>query len=277
MNPRFHIYIDESGDPGVKPKTVDEPLWSDWFVLSAVVVAAEREPETVAWVHEMREAIGRKSRQPLHYRKLSDESRSRVCEVLGSKAVRLFVVASHKDTMRRHDSKRLGRSSSQEFYNWCLRLLLERVTQWCAAKCKKEGLTTQPARIVFSRRGGHNYEHLKGYLRKLEAQTLTGNLTLDANSIAPGVIVEGLCEVVPHANLAGLQLADITASAFWQAANSASPSHDLEPASMLIRRLARKGDQRRPNRFGMLLLPFAHQGDIPPADQTIFRQCGYRM
>jgi len=277
MQPYFHVYIDEAGDPGVKQKEGQDPHWSDWFVLSAVVVSADREAETVDWVHEMRRAIGRKSAVPLHYRNLADESRSRSCEVLGGKAVRLFVVASHKDSMRRHQSKRLGRASGQNFYNWCLRLLLERVTQWCAEKCQKEGMETQPARIVFSERGGHNYRELKSYLRKLEAQTLTKNLVLDANSLAPGVVVERFCDVVPHANLAGLQLADIVASAFFHASNSQSPRHDLEPASYLVQRLARKGRRRKPNGFGMLLLPFPHQGEIPPEDKNIFWQCGYRF
>lgn len=277
MQPHFHIYIDEAGDPGVKPKASDEAHWSDWFVLSAVVIAAEREPETVAWVQEMRHAIGRKSRVPLHYRNLSDESRLRVCQIFGRKAVRLFVVASHKDSMRKHRSPTLGRPTSQDFYNWCLRLLLERVTRWCADKCRKDGIDTQPARVVFSQRGGHNYPKLKAYLRKLEAQTLTKNLVLDANSLAPGVIFERHCEVVPHANLAGLQLADVAASAFFHAANSQSPHHDLNPATSLIGRLARQGRRRKPDRFGLLLLPFSHQGDIPPADRAIFCQCGYRI
>lgn len=277
MDPRFHVYIDEAGDPGVKEKNSSEPLWHDWFVLSAVVIDAAREQETVVWVDEMRQAIGRKSRSPIHYRNLSDESRLRVCEVLGGKEVRLFVVASHKDSMRRHRSAKLGKPGSQDFYNWCLRLLLERVTQWCARRCKNDGVPTHPAKIVFSERGGHNYHGLRKYLRKLEVQTLIGSLHLDAMELAPGVIIEKHCDIVPAQNMAGLQLADIAASSFFQAANSILPKHDLRPAEQLIGRLARSPGMRNPRYFGMLLLPFREQECIPASDQTIFRKCGYRF
>ncbi|PZU05286.1 MAG: hypothetical protein DI606_19965 [Sphingobium sp.] len=258
MQPLFHVYIDEAGDPGVKPKATDEPHWSDWFVLSAVVVGAENDADTVEWIKDMNRAIRRNGPSDIHYRKFSDANRRHVCRVLASKPVRLFIVASHKDTMRRHRSQRLGKSNDKQFYNWCLRLLLERVTEWCARRGRKMGAGVFPARLVFSHRGGHDYGELRGYLRRIIAQSLTGNLTLDRKGITPDVIFDDLIEVVPHDNLAGLQLADVAASAFWQAACSTSRRHDLTPASDLICRLARKGQRKRPDGFGMMLLPLPH-------------------
>ncbi len=277
MQPLFHVYIDEAGDPGIKPKTSDEPHWSDWFILSAVVVAADKDAETVGWIQDMNTAIRRKGPAEIHYRKFSDANRRHVCRVLASKPVRIFIVASHKDTMRRHRSRRLGKANDKKFYNWCLRLLLERVTEWCARRGRKTGAEVYPARLVFSHRGGHDYDELGDYLRKIGAQSLTGNLTLDAKGITQGVIFDDLIEVVPHSNLAGLQLADVAASAFFQAAGSTLSRHDLGPASDLICRLARKDRRRRPDWFGMMLLPFPHQGDIPISDRKIFERCGYRF
>lgn len=225
----------------------------------------------------MNSAIRRNGPTVIHYRKLSDTNRQHVCNVLAEKPARIFVIASHKDSMREHHSKKLGRANDRVFYNWCLRLLLERVTQWCAARCHKDGLPLHPARIVFSERGGHDYDELRGYLRKIEAQTLTGNLTLDRNSIVPGVIYESLCEVVPHSNRAGLQLADIAASAFFQSVTTVLPRHSVDPARRLMGRLARKPRRRRPNGFGLLMLPFEHQGDIPVTDREIFEIAGYRF
>jgi hypothetical protein len=277
MEPLFHVYIDEAGDPGVKPKQSQGPHWSDWFVLSALVIAADREPEAVEWVNEMNRAIRRNGPTVLHYRKLSDTNRQHVCRVLADKPVRAFVVASHKNSMRNHKNKKLGRAKDWEFYNWCLRLLLERVTAWCAARCRKNGLPVHPARIVFSQRGGHDYDGLKYYLKKIEAQAISGSLTLDRNRITPGVIYERHCEVIPHSNRAGLQLADIVASAFFQSVCSQSPRHSIEPAAKLLCRMARQGRRRRPDGFGLLLLPFPHQGEIPIADRRIFELGGYRF
>ncbi|WP_225206234.1 DUF3800 domain-containing protein [Novosphingobium huizhouense] len=277
MQPAFHVYIDEAGDPGVKPKLIDIPHWTDWFVISAVVISSDREAEAVDWIREMNAAIRRSTPASIHYRNLSDTNRRHVCNVLAEKPARIFVVASHKDTMRRHWNPKLGRANDKKFYNWCLRLLLERVTQWCASRSQKAGLETQPARIVFSERGGHDYDDLRTYLRRIEAQTLTKSLVLDRNSIAPGVIYESLCTVVPHANLAGLQLADIAASAFFQAVCTALPRHTVEPAQALISRLARQGRRRKPAGFGLMMLPFAHQGEIPQSDRAIFQLGGYEF
>lgn len=275
MTPRFHVYVDEAGDPGVKPKTAEVPHWSDWFVIGAAVVSDAKNRDVVDWIYDMQEAVRHRGEAGLHYRNLSDPNRERVCRMLARKHVRLFVVASHKDSMRRHYNPRLGRANDREFYNWCLRLLLERVTEWCYRRCLAEQVEIGPARIVFSERGGHNYKGLRDYLKRLEAQTLTGKLVLKARGIAPGIISNELCEVRPHAAVAGLQLADIVASAFFQAANSMSPRHSLEPAKILKPRLARAGNSREPNDFGLLRLPFSHQGAIPEADRPIFSHCGY--
>ncbi len=277
MKPLFHVYIDEAGDPGVKPKSSAEPHWTDWFVLSAIVISAENDTKTPDWIHEMNRSIRRSVSSDIHYRKFSDSNRRHVCRSLANKPFRLFIVASHKDSMRSHRSQRLGASNDKTFYNWCLRLLLERVTEWCARRGQKSGAEVFPARLVFSHRGGHDYNELRSYLRKIIAQSMTGNLILNRKGITPHVIFESLIEVVPHSDLPGLQLADVAASAFFQAACSASRRHNIEPASDLICRLARKERQKRPDWFGMMLLPFPHQGDIPVADRKIFELCGYKF
>jgi hypothetical protein len=277
MKPLYHIYIDEAGDPGVKQKSCDAPHWSDWFVLSAVVVADENDADIVDWVRDMNKAIRRNGPSEIHYRKFSDANRRHVCKVLASKPVRIFIVASHKDTMRAHRSRRLGKANDKQFYNWCLRLLLERVTEWCARRGRKAGVKLSPARLVFSHRGGHDYDELRDYLRKIIAQSMTGDLTLDKKGVTANVIFDDLIEVVPHTNLAGLQLADVAASAFYSAACSQSLRHDLTPASDLICRLAIKPGKEAPDWFGMMMLPFPHQGDIPVSDRTIFERCGYRF
>lgn len=216
--PRYVVYIDEAGDPGVKQKSAAElEAASEWFVVSAVVIRDAREQDAPAWIADMREAVRAQGRSPIHYRKLSRSNQARVCRMLAGKDVRIFIVASHKTNMRGYQNKRIGSSFGRgEFYNWCLRLLLERVTQWCANRSKVEKRGIEAARIIFSERGGHDYTHLRGYIDTLCAQAETGRTFLKAKEVVPGVLHAGLCDVRPHSGLAGLQLADIAASAFFQ-------------------------------------------------------------
>ncbi|KQM64699.1 hypothetical protein ASE65_15630 [Sphingomonas sp. Leaf16] len=161
-----------------------------------------------------------------------------------------------------------------QYYNWCLRFILERVTAWCARRAKIDGVS--PAiQTVFSERGGHRYADLVNYLKKLDYQARAGTLILNARRIVPDVLVPELCVVRPHANVAGLQLADIVASAFFQAANSALPTHELSPARLLNDRMAKEGMSRIHANFGLTLLPLPHQGTIPVNEQAIFEFYGY--
>ncbi|WP_416366289.1 DUF3800 domain-containing protein [Sphingomonas aurantiaca] len=138
-NPQYVVYIDEAGDPGIKQKTAEAlTKASEWFVVSAVVVRSSRDNDTVDWLRDMREAVRMPSRSSIHYRKLSDSNQARVCRMLANKDVRIFTVASHKTNMRGYQNRKIGSSNGRgEFYNWCLRLLLERVTIWCAARSKR--------------------------------------------------------------------------------------------------------------------------------------------
>lgn len=90
-----------------------------------------------------------------------------------------------------------------------------------------------------------------------------------------GVLSPGLCEVRPHATRAGLQLADIAASAFFQGVDSTSSAFSLEPAKALKGRVARGPGERHANGFGLLRLPFGHQADIPEGDRPLFELFGY--
>ncbi|MEG3124446.1 DUF3800 domain-containing protein [Sphingomonas sp. GB1N7] len=270
----FSVYIDEAGDPGIKAKV---PVGaSEWFVVSAVVLSADRDLDAVDWLRDMREAVRMQQRQTMHYRNLSQTNKHRVCRMLSTKNVRLFTVASHKSNMRGRQNPRLKKQlGKDEFYNWCLRLLFERVTTWCSRRAKLEGLDNQKGRIVFSERGGHDYQHLKAYLGLLEDQAVTGHGVKLAREIVPGVITPELIEVRRHDDLAGLQLADICASAFFQAANIRS-AEDLEPAAALLPRVARDRRARTAAEFGLLRLPFSKHGEIPEASRPLFEKFGYQ-
>lgn len=275
--PGFVAYIDEAGDPGIKTKKPESES-SEWFILSAVVVSVERDADVVDWVRDMREAVRMQERSALHYRNLSPSNRHRVCRMLSTKTVRIFTVASHKTNMRGRRNPRMeGSMGRGEFYNWCLRLLFERVSDWCAKHSMKKYGEQRPIRTVFSERGGHDYAHLRDYLRKMDLQALNGGMVLNTRRIIPGMVQPLMCEVRPHHTQAGLQLADIAASAVFQAAETDIGTHSLDGAKQLRDRAARERRGSSPATYGLMLMPLPHQGSIPEASRPIFEFYGYKF
>src|SRR3546814_10653122 len=76
--------------------------------------------------------------------------------------LRGFVVCSNKKNMRGHENRNAAKIPSQEwFYNWCVRLLLERITEFCASRTMADHGQILPIKIEFSRRGGHRYSQTR--------------------------------------------------------------------------------------------------------------------
>lgn len=279
VRPAFVLYIDEAGDPGVKARSAHSSKAHEWFVLGGVLIKAERDREAIDWLKDMREAIRAQSPlAPIHYRNLSDPNRERVCRMLGRKPVRLFSVASHKKNMRGYQNKKLGSGFNRgAFYNWCIRLLLERASAWVENHSIVNGIQTRSMQIVFSERGGHDYEHLFSYLRTLNFQRDAGTTHLSARVIRPGTIDVDLCEVRPHNKVAGLQLADICASAIFQGLVSDVPRHSIVPALQLKERVAIDPKSNTRVDFGLTLWPKSHQGEIPSEDRELLKAYGFKF
>ncbi|MBV9840220.1 MAG: DUF3800 domain-containing protein [Sphingomonadaceae bacterium] len=276
-NVGYVVYVDEAGDPGVKQKTASAIAHaSEWFVISAMVVSLARDRDVPMWAEDMRDAVRKPSLERLHYRNLSAPNQLRIARMLARKDLRLFTIASHKTNIRGYQNARMGGSFGRgEFYNWCLRLLLERVSDWCARRSLKQSEELEVAKIVFSERGGHDYDHLYGYLDTLAMQAENRTTFIKTKEIVPGVLQTRHCSVMPDHKIAGLQLADIAASAFFQAADSLLPKHSLAAASELKARTAIGPKQRVAAEYGLLRLPFRHQGEIPEADRPLFEMFGY--
>jgi len=163
-----------------------------------------------------------------------------------------------------------------DFYNWCLRLLFERVTAWCDRRAAKDDLPSKTVKVVFSERGGHDYHHLRAYFDLLDQQSRSGFGYKLKRKIVADILDPNEIEVRRADDLAGLQLADISASAFFQAVNT-KDDDDLKPASALKGRVARDASAREAAEFGLLRLPFPHHGDIPEASRPVFSEHGYHF
>jgi len=273
----YIAYIDEAGDPGLnKVRPVDENGASEWLVLSAVVIQAKREQNVVPWVDAIRDGIGVKQRRFLHYRDLSETRKRTVARCMTELPIRAFAVCSNKKNMRSYRNPKPERVPSQQwFYNWCVRLLLERVTGFCSEHSLKEYKELRRIKIEFSRRGGHRYSQTRAYHYYLGFQQSGGKIYLKKREPVTKMLHTDLMEDHPHQTRAGLQLADAVASAFYQAIDCLGPSQWIpEPAKLLEPIMAKEGG--RALNFGVALFPTpAWKAELTAEQREIFEHYGY--
>jgi hypothetical protein len=273
MPPALTINIDEAGDPGVKDGLRYLGERHEWMCFGALAVRSVREPQVRDWVRELREEARSRQSAVLHYTKISRDRRTAVASLLAKKPCQAFVLASHKSNLRDYINPRIGSMGADTFYNWCFRLLLERVTAWAERWQKRELRDLEPLEIILEERGGHDYDHLFAYIDRLRMQAETGTLLLKGPGLHPTLLDRTYWRVERKSAWAGLQLADLVASAFYQAANAASPAFDPEPAIALRPIIARNGTDAV--NAGLTLFPLPHQAVVPPECRRIFEEFGY--
>jgi hypothetical protein len=133
----FCVFIDESGDAGIKKPHVGRDFsGSDWFILGAVVLRVDNKTLIQQWCNMIKMKCEVPLEQPLHFRSLKRPMKELACKILAELPVRLFVFCSHKDNMRGYHNSRAAAVSNDKhwFYNSCIKYLLERVTEFCEAK-----------------------------------------------------------------------------------------------------------------------------------------------
>ena len=177
--------------------------------------------------------------------------------------------------MRGYRNKRAERSGAKNvFYNFCLRVLLERVTHTVARTSFNQFGELRRLRIVIAQTGGVRYEHTMEYVEKLRAQALTGTTYLSRRVIHPGVASSWQFEPVSARTTAGCQLADAVVSSFYNAVNDKGAFPLLQaPARALLPVVPRQNGTRAEH--GLTLLPW--HLNIPAKFRSIFRYYGYRI
>lgn len=257
-DPEHHYiaYIDEAGDPGltkVRPK--DPSGASEWLTLGAIVVKARVEPKLVSWVRDIRYDIKETQGPDLHFRKLSDHRKQRVCELASTLPIRGFAVLSHKPNMKqyRNEAAEAFPGPRGWFYNWCVRLLLERITDACEQASIREFGEPKRVKLVFSQRGGVKYNWLQAYIHLLMIQSREERTYLRKREIKHRVLDPRLIEVIPGKHSAGCQLADVITSAFHNAADALGPRWNTLPAEKLKPCMTREAGFY--SDYGVTLLP----------------------
>jgi hypothetical protein len=281
---RYIAFVDEAGDPGLgRIQTGGNPGSSEWLILSAVVVRIERErgQETVQWIKDIRESIRSRQGPALHYRGLTDDRKRAVCEAIAGLPLRAFVLASNKKNMEGYGNPRAeaarGASTQEFFYNFCIRLLLERVTLFVERLSLREHREPKHVELVFSERGGLRYSQTIEYLWLLMEQARSNTTYLPTREVRWAVLHPQLMRAIPHNRSAGCQLADPVASAFFQATN-AHGAGKLDPqfAVALRPRIWRVNGKYENNGLCLQPTPYS-RANLTETQKHIFRSYGFRI
>lgn len=271
----YILYIDEAGDDGLKRiRPIDPDGASEWLCIGGVLIRQDNEDNVTEWVQSIRSRIGQNQGPVLHYRNLTEAKRLRACELLAAKSVVCFVVCSNKKNMRRHRNDRAAqRGGKQYFYNYCVRLLMERVTDLCLRDSMKRYGEARNLRVLFSQRGGHSYGQTKAYWEVLRLQGAARTTYLNKRLMRFEVLRYALVDYVPHTQNAGLQMADIVASAFYQACDTNHGLQNVEPATLLRPKMAREAGVIAD--FGLVLQPAPWKAQLTYDQQQVFEFYGY--
>jgi hypothetical protein len=248
---------------------------SEWFILSAFVVSAAEEHNVGRWQRETLAAFGRTQRTDLHFKDLNDRQRRAACLDLASRPCRLFAVMSNKKNVQNYRNMRTL-PERDWFYWWMLRLLLERVTLFCHRHANARSIEPRTLKLVFSRNSRLNYARFKEYLGNLREQSRLGTMFLKTGDLKWDVIDLSLMETVGHKDEAGVQFADVVASAFYQAVSLENHQRRCSPefAKLLQPRIfGTKNGQYLG--FGIKPMPAPPKMGLQPAQREIFEFYGY--
>lgn len=203
MTYSFVAYIDESGDDGLGNfRAPGSSGASHWLVISACIYRYSFDLEAVRWRDEILDLMPSKKRRNLHFSNLNHTQRIVTTQKLANKPIRAIGVLSNKTLIP------VGTySSKNQLYFYLTRYLIERISWLCRDLRPSVPEGDGRVQITFSRRGGMSYGDFAEYLRWLRLSTGTTN-----RIHWPIIDIDGI-QALDHSTRAGLQIADVVASA----------------------------------------------------------------
>lgn len=276
----YILYVDESGDPGLKTvRPIDENGASEWLTMGAVLISAKREQEIQTRIGNLRTSLRGHKAPDIHFADLSDPKKAQVVGALASWPVRAFVVCSNKRNMRGLQDAKPEADIVQVkswFYAWLFRVLMERVSKYVLHRSLIELGRPGTLKIELSQRGGVRYVGMRAYFHWLRQTFRSGVGALPQGTIEWDVIDIQQINDFPHKTRAGLQMADWVAGAFFKAADKHSTGGaDPRFAKILEPRMARLPPSTLKAGFSVKLLPKYRGLRIDTDQLDIFRAYGY--
>jgi hypothetical protein len=231
----FTAYIDEAGDEGFgKLAAGSNGGQSRWLALGACLVTRENDLKLPTWRDRILSRFPNRRSRDLHFRHFKHEQKIVVCQELAVLPIGFCTALSHKVTIpgSRHETafKKPG-----YLYNYLVRWLLERVSKACHTKSYPEKCKIK---IVFSRRGGTNYQSMMEYFKLMR----DGNEKIrpTRNIVWECIDIEQI-HVEDHSKWAGLQFSDCFTSAFFSAVEpNLYGNYEPSYANILSRRLIKE-------------------------------------
>ena len=244
--PSFVAYIDESGCDGFKLQSGS----SRWMVVSALVVRSVNDPKVVTTAAAARAAMKLQKLQKVHFHRLKPLQRAALLSQIANGPFRLVSVLIDKSFIT---APATFQSQRNRLYFYAIRFLLERVSWLCrdAYHPQKHG-GDGTVELVFSLRKNTRYVDLSNYLAKLQSlQT-----RIDWSVVSPLQM-----RAIPHAQRAGLLLADAVASAtFFAVDPMVSGGCDARYISVLRPAFYQRQGARL--RYGLKVWPTPAEGAI---------------
>jgi hypothetical protein len=153
-----NVYIDEAGDEGFKitPTFVGGQGSSRWFIITAVVVAAEADRQVASSLNRIKSRLWpttppqhrNQHSKPLHWKELRHNQKKVVLSELRSEQFTLMAVAFEKCHPKLDRSKfeaqqvrRIRPNLKTPLYNYATRFLFERLTRLAQATNRKLDIT----------------------------------------------------------------------------------------------------------------------------------------
>lgn len=251
MTLRFVAYIDEAGDEGLgKLKPIASPAQSKWLVIGGILVREDHDRDLPGWRDEIMAMFPAKKRRDLHFRTLNHDQKVAAVEYLSQKTFGVCCVCSNKITLC--DDGVLFKRFTQKgyLYNYLTRYLLERLTSAVREVADRTGQKAE-LRVVFSRRGGTDYQSMRDYLVLMRDGL---ERVRPVRSIVWSVFSPDDIKVENHSRWAGLQIADVVTSATAAGLEPNGFGH-YEPryATTLAKRFLAKN--KRVLNTGLVLVP----------------------
>lgn len=208
MSSSFVVYIDESGDEGFKFGPEGAGGSSTWFVLSAAITHKETDLETVKLVDKVRQILQRKpdDQEPLHFRTLKHQYRVPYIDQISKANLKTVSILWHKPSIRNVEIFQ----QKNRLYFYTARYLLERVSWYCRDHRPSKDLGDGTADVVFSNRGGMEYDAFRDYMLYLKDKSGILEVQIDWDVIRAEQI-----RTEPATRLMGFQIADAVASGLF--------------------------------------------------------------